>query len=82
MKPPMTAARTVAKPYTRPKPRARACTLCSAPLVPPMMEPVAVAGAVEDAGTPAAVDGIELLVLVLTLTGFCAPHGWAVRQVD
>ncbi len=33
VKPPITPKRTIARPYVRPKPRARACTLGAAPVL-------------------------------------------------
>ena len=70
-KPPVIPARTVARPYVRPKPNARAWTFAPAPLVGllPKTEPVAVVSAVEAAPAPAVVAAMVLIVEVFILTG-------------
>ena len=90
MKPPQTPASAVARPYERPKPRARSCVRAApADLLVPVGDPpkpvnvfcpVAVESAVLDGPDPLVVDAIVLIVEVFTRMGFWAPQGLAVRQ--
>ena len=90
MKPPQTPASTVARPYVRPKPRARSFVpTAAADLLDPVGDPpnpvnvfcpVAVESAVLDGPDPLVVDAIVLIEEVFTRTGFWAPHGLAVRH--
>ena len=90
IQPPQTPASTVARPYVRPKPRARSCVRAApADLLVPVGDPpnpvkvfcpVAVESAVLDGPDPLVVDAIVLIVEVFTRMGFWAPQGLEVRQ--
>ena len=67
-KPPATAAKTVARPYVRPIPRAMACARSAASLVPVEVAPAPLKPVAE--APVEVVDGMELIVDVLTRMGF------------